>query len=267
MEATLMIVTLVSLVLGVGMVCIAWKMLRNSRAASRSRVAALEAMALDDDHYDRVELDDDSDWELGVPVVPVRVVPTVPVVPVVPERSVMFPATNERPTPGRRGFMLGAVAFVMIVMAAGVGAYYLAYGKPVAAADRSKTDAATAPLTTADKPLELLSLGHAIDRDGTFTVTGLVQNPAGGKPLQKVVAVVYVFDRDGTYVASGRAALDYSALTPGEESPFVVRVPGSGPVGRYRVGFRFEDGGVVAHIDRRDAHSTGSEGSTGSKGA
>ena len=51
----------------------------------------------------------------------------------------------------------------------------------------------------------------------------------------------------------GRAPLDFATLAPGDESPFVLGVPVSGTVARYRVGFRSEDGRVIAHIDRRAA--------------
>ena len=66
------------------------------------------------------------------------------------------------------------------------------------------------------------------DPDGAFTVTGLVQNPIDGRLARHMVAVVYLFDRDGNYFASGKATLDFTALQPGEESPFVVHIPGVG---------------------------------------
>jgi hypothetical protein len=112
------------------------------------------------------------------------------------------------------------------------------------------TTAAAAP-AGGSRPLELLSLRHASDPDGTFTVTGLVQNPFDGRVVRHAVAVVYLFDRDGNYFASGKASLDFTALEPGEESPFVVHVANVGRVSRYRIGFRSEEGGVIAHVDRR----------------
>jgi hypothetical protein len=42
-----------------------------------------------------------------------------------------------------------------------------------------------------------------------------------------------------------------TALAPGDESPFVVAVPVTEAVARYRIGFRGEDGRVIAHIDKR----------------
>jgi hypothetical protein len=99
-------------------------------------------------------------------------------------------------------------------------------------------------------PLELMSLGHVRER-GAFTVRGLVRNPRDGSVEDHVSAVVFVFDRQGNYTTSSRAAIDVVTLDPGRESPFVVSVPRAGDVGRYRVAFR-TDLGVVRHIDRRE---------------
>ena len=110
-------------------------------------------------------------------------------------------------------------------------------------------NAAAAPRDA--QPLELLSLRHATDDAGTFTVTGLVQNPQSGRALRGVVAVIYLFDQQGRFLSSGRAAIDVPAFQPGDESPFVVKIPAVGAVTRYRVGFRYTDGAVVAHVDRR----------------
>jgi hypothetical protein len=110
-------------------------------------------------------------------------------------------------------------------------------------------------------PLELLSLRHAAERSGAFTVTGLVQNPLAGNAVSDVVAVVYLFDREGRYFTSGKVALP-SGLAPGEEAPFVISIDDARGVGRYRVGFRLENGGVVAHVDRRGQEPAGTTGDT-----
>jgi len=81
-------------------------------------------------------------------------------------------------------------------------------------------------------------------------VTGLVRNPHRGTPLTQAAALVFAFDREGSFVASGRAALDVATLGPGDQSPFVVTLTDLAEVGRYRVSFRTEDG-LVRHIDRR----------------
>jgi hypothetical protein len=78
------------------------------------------------------------------------------------------------------------------------------------------------------RPLELLSLRHSVDSNGAFTVTGLVQNPSDGQTARRIVAVVYLFDREGNYFAGGKTALDFALLQPGNESPFVVHIQNIG---------------------------------------
>lgn len=96
--------------------------------------------------------------------------------------------------------------------------------------------------------LELLSMRHERAAE-ELTVTGLVRNP--GPPAEgDIIAVVLVFDRQGGFLASGRAPLEFGRIAAGDESPFRVTVPGVKDVGRYRVSFRTESG-VVRHVDRR----------------
>ena len=114
--------------------------------------------------------------------------------------------------------------------------------------DRAST-AVAAEKTSAAESLELLSMRHERDGD-SLTVTGLVRNPGAPVP-GAIMAVVLAFDRDGSFVASGRAPLEFGTIAAGDESPFRVTIPGVKEVGRYRVSFR-TDSGVVRHVDRRD---------------
>jgi hypothetical protein len=107
--------------------------------------------------------------------------------------------------------------------------------------------------------LELLSLDQAQAADA-LTITGLVQNPRGGAVLSQVIATALLFGPDGTLVASGRAPLDFTVLRPGDECGFVISVPVSTQVARYRVGFRGEDGRVIGHIDRRTSSAMAGDG-------
>ena len=117
--------------------------------------------------------------------------------------------------------------------------------------DRQETPAAVQTTASAgDRALELLSMRH--EREGTsLTVTGLVRNPAETAP-GAIMAVVFAFDRDGDFVASGRAPLEFATIASGDESPFEVTIPDVESVGRYRVSFRTSSG-VVRHVDKRDA--------------
>ncbi len=225
METLLMIVTVIALALAIGMSVLAWRLLREHRRRSDARAQILQAMAAEADQparfatldEDRDELRDDSD-----------------------ER----PDEVDRSAADRQRFWwvpAGALASAVTLAAAGAAAYALSH--PVAAS-------AFGWRALSPEPLELLSLRHSAD-PGAFVVTGLVRNPSEGVSRQNVMAVLYLFDRDGNYFASGRTPLDFTALRPGEESPFIVRVPGVAGVSRYRIAFRSEASGVIAHVDRR----------------
>ena len=155
----------------------------------------------------------------------------------------MCPSEDERAAPAAKPAMtigLGA-ATVSAAMVLAIGGAYVTtslLGRPPAAAVRQES---TAPLT-------LVSMRHA--RQGeTLTVTGLVRNDAGRR-TEPLVAVVLAFDKAGDFVASARAPIDLSTLSPGDESPFRVAVPHVPDVARYRVSFR-TGAGAVPHLDRR----------------
>ena len=189
-------------------------------------------------------------WDAALGTRPGRSITAIDVEPTTPADEPMFvPAVPSSSGP-RRILVLAAVVVVMI---GGVSAAYVLSG------DLSLPGFATttfgSPQTPARQdaaPLELLSLRHTVGAPGQFTVTGLVQNPQQGRHVSGLVAVVYLFDAQGRYLASGKTPLEYPALRPGDEAPFVVTIPSAGDdVSRYRVGFRLEDGAVVAHVDRR----------------
>jgi hypothetical protein len=117
--------------------------------------------------------------------------------------------------------------------------------------DRRVTSAeppASSTASEATEQLELLSMRHSRAGDA-MKVTGLVRN-RGDAARATLMAVVFVFDRDGGFVASGRAPLEFAGIANGDESPFQVTIPEVKEVGRYRVSFRTESG-IVPHVDRR----------------
>jgi len=145
---------------------------------------------------------------------------------------------------GRRVAAVAALALVVLAGALAVGARDS--GSDVATAADAGAGAPQAA------PIELLSLSHAAE-SGALTITGLVQNPRGGRAMSDISAVAFLLDRGGGTIATGSAPLDFRRLDAGAESPFVVKVPVSGRVDRYRIGFRDARGGVIAHVDRRNA--------------
>jgi hypothetical protein len=285
METLLMIVTVVALALAIGMSALAWRLLRESRRRSAARIEALQTLAeadqgperfatLEDDELDvelrDVEIAPADRWEHRrgsrppVFLEPAAALQTQPVPDLVrgsvrrsrrvQDAAPLFEAPPQ-PAAARRWVSVVAAAAIMGALVSGV--YMLS--RPAVAAESRLSGWVPALGAGTPRPLELLSLSHHADA-GTFTVTGLVQNPSEGMTVRKAVAVIYLFDRDGNYFATGKAPLDFDQLRPGDESPFIVRVPSSGRVGRYRVGFRLEEGGVVAHIDRRGQPPAGMTG-------
>jgi hypothetical protein len=205
-----------SLILAIGMGLILFKVLNDERQRSDARVAALAAATATVD----LPLASPAD-ELALPD---------PVI----SRSDLFVAADERSPWPRRA----AVAAVLAVVIA-IGGYAIAPWAAVAV-----------PAAVPAAPLELLSLKHT-QEGTTLTVSGSVRNPRAGAPQAQVFATAILFGPDGNFLTSGRAALDFTSLAPGDESPFVIAVPVSGSVARYRVGFRAPDGSVIAHVDRR----------------
>ena len=136
-----------------------------------------------------------------------------------------------------------ATAIVVLVIIAMTGDRARSTSQPEGTATQSDDAVATT-----GAPLELVSMRHA--RDGeALTVTGLIRN-ATGTPEKGLIAVVFAFDRDGNFLSSARAPVDFVTVGPGDESPFRVTIPNAGDVGRYRVSFRTE-AGIVRHVDRR----------------
>jgi len=245
--------------------------LRQERARSEARVAALSAMAADaaDDRHVLVH-QEVSRPEPQLPrreaAAPRLTATPRPIEPLTETTVVddiddfeIHPGVSgvanlfsepERSSPwGRRFAVIGCLAALLMVVGLA-----MVVSRSRSAPVTSDTAAAQAAPATDGSPLELLSLRYA-QESGRLVITGLVQNPRGATPISHVVATAFVFGPGGTFLSSGRAPLDFVTLTPGQESPFVVNVPVTGQVTRYRVGFRTQDGRVVPHVDKRAAES------------
>ena len=224
MDTTLVGVTLLSLAMAAALSVIVWRMLRDERARSEARITALAALAAPAPAQETREL-------------PLRQTPATV--------GAMF-TEPEQPSPwGQRFAVMAALALI----ATSVVLFALAASGTKTSA-RGATPPAAVKSTVPAAGLELLSLRDSRQADA-LTITGLVHNPRGGSPLSRVTVTAYTFDDKGSFLASGRALLDVTAFAPGDDSPFVVTVPVTGTVARYRIGFRAEDGSVIAHIDKR----------------
>jgi hypothetical protein len=254
MIALLVVVTLTSLAVAGGLLVYILRLTREERDRSEARAAAL-AETLSAGAPASVSLDAataaahrSQPEPAGPEPTETKATPPEPWAPPDPSpepasRAGMFDATPSRG--GSPNLMLIPVVGILVV-GISISAVYL-WNRPTAQA--TGTAAAAAP------PLELLALRHT--RQGeTLVISGLVHNPEAGRTLQGLTAVAFAFDRQGGFLTSSRASLDFPRLTPGDESPFSIPVPGASAIGRYRVSFRTE-AGIVPHLDRRSDATTG----------
>jgi hypothetical protein len=258
MDTLLLGITVISLIVALVMSVTAWRLMRDEKQRSAARIAALSAAA-----SDAAPRNDLPELPMVVPSVdraPVRT-PWKPApfdstlsTPLAAEPASLrmdaapdagsIHATGflgasqiERGTGNRqRGLAIATVVFFIAI----TGAFAWTMSRP---------EGTSAVAVGPNSPLELVSLSHARQND-KLAVSGLVRNPASGQPVEKLSAVVFLFDRMGTFVSSSRAHVDFLKLGAGDESPFVVSIDAPGTVARYRVSFRTDDG-VVPHIDRR----------------
>lgn len=257
MDTLLLAITVVSLVVALVMSVTAWRLMRDEKQRSAARIAALSAAAADDVSdaplpefeiaperarapwapapvaaFDAIESADSPDW------VSLRMPHEKPDATVVSHAAGFLGAVVEQRHSGGGQRSLAIAAAALFAVLSG-GLVWMMAGP------EGTTPVAVGP----NSPLELVSLSHA-RQDHRLAVSGLVRNPVSGQPVEKLSAVVFLFDRMGTFVTSSRAQVDFLKLGAGDESPFVVSLDAPATVSRYRVSFRTDDG-VVPHIDRR----------------
>ena len=276
MDIILLGITVVSLVVAFVMSMAAWRLMRDDKQRSAARVAALSVAASASDPVAGFVREPETPkivkapWSApkiapaAIAVAPVELplnqpvrsfdsaavahatpaplrtpAPNVPPAePLITHASGFLGATEVQHDDGGRQKSLAFAAMFLFVVLSG-GLVWMMAGP------RGTTPVAVGP----NSPLELVSLTHA-RQDKKLAVSGLVRNPASGKPIERLSAVVFLFDRMGTFVASSRANVDFLKLGAGDESPFVVSLDAPASVSRYRVSFRTDDG-IVPHIDRR----------------
>lgn len=263
MDTLLLGITVVSLVVALVMSVTAWRLMRDEKQRSAARIAALSAAAADevlDEPFPEIQMAPARTRAPWAPApfdsiasaepadaISLRVGSEKDSEPTVSQASVFLGAVTEERDSGSGQRSLAMAAVVLFVVLSG-GLVWIMSGP------EGTTPVAVGP----NSPLELVSLSHARQND-TLAVSGLVRNPVSGKPVEKLSAVVFLFDRMGTFVTSSRAHVDFLKLGAGDESPFVVSLEAPATVSRYRVSFRTDDG-VVPHIDRRGESPAPMEG-------
>jgi hypothetical protein len=221
---------------------IVWRMLRNERQRSEARVTVLSALA---------ERPSKATGTLerrpAVIDLPIRQLPVTTAAPLFAEPAASSPWAQRLAVMAALGLIL-ASAILFALTASNRKA--IARSAPSVNAPAAGGRAAGFSDAQAAAGLELLSLRDSRE-PGALMITGLVRNPRTGVALSRVTVTAYAFDDKGAFLASGRALIDVTSLAPGDESPFVVSVPVTESVARYRIGFRSDDGRVISHIDKR----------------
>lgn len=281
MEMVLLGVTVISLVVALVMSVSAWRLSRDGKRRSAARVAALSIAASapgDSGSWGGQPLSSDAIGFQARPAVAEKARPRAPWAPAPSAveaqprpAAIAMPVSAELPlqsTPAPReityssGFLattseparrqggqrsLAIAASVLFVVLLGGLAFMMS-------SPRGTSATAVGP----NSPLELVSLRHE-RKNEKLAVSGLVRNPANGKPVARLSAVVFLFDKQGAFVTSAKSEVDFIKLGAGDESPFVVSLDAPTTVTRYRVSFRTDDG-VRPHIDRRGTPPLASEG-------
>jgi hypothetical protein len=232
----LLVVTVTSMVLAGIMGVIAWRISREEGRRAEARIAALAA-----DIHDlaaatspAASVGTSESWDDELELRPAAA----------PPHQALFSAAQPTRSGSRWPVVLG-IGVLTFASAAALAIVLSAGPRRLGQDDAAARPAAQAvPL-----PLELVALGHERDGD-SLTVRGVVRNPVAASRIDGVMAVVFVFSRDGRFLTSGRMPLQSSTLRPGDEATFVVTVSGASDVGRYRVSFRTDDR-IVPHVDRR----------------
>jgi hypothetical protein len=271
MDMLLLGITVVSLIVAFVMSVTAMRLMRDDKQRSSARVAALSLAAAAPDLGERTSSSlQDGLQEFSAPkpgpkapwsapkIVPAPIAITAPAAelplnqpqsrlqperPSAPEVGIthasgfLGAADVQREEGGRQKTLAFAAVVLFLVLSGGL--VWMMSGP------RGTTAQAMGP----NAPLELVSLTHQRQND-KLAVSGLVRNPSAGKPIEKLSAVVFLFDKSGTFVTSSRANVDFLKLGAGDESPFVVSLDAPATVARYRVSFRTDEG-IVPHIDRR----------------
>jgi hypothetical protein len=225
----LFIVTVLSAALAAVMSAIAWRVAREEKKRAEARISALAAEI----HGQSGAIQD----------LPLREAP------VAAGSSTHLFEPGEPPASTGFRLAVGAALGVFVVGTAAAAVVWLSAGPPTAPV--GPVPAVVSQQATPESwPLELVALGH--DREGDqLTVRGVVRNPASASAVDRLTAVVFVFNHDGGFVTSARATVATAGLDPGRESTFVVAIPNAGAISRYRVSFRTDDR-VVPHIDKRE---------------
>ena len=103
----------------------------------------------------------------------------------------------------------------------------------------------TAPVVEDNPLLELKSWNWGQTEGGSHAeANGIIKN-ISGQSLKNVTAVVSFYTKDGTFITSDEALIDYNPILSGQTSPFKVLETWNPAMSRASVEFKFLMGGTI----------------------
>ena len=113
---------------------------------------------------------------------------------------------------------------------------YTPSGSPSAASQES-------PPASSEPQLEVIKYTWSTEY-GYATLEGQVKN-ISGEPLRSVTAVATFYDKNGGFITSDDALIDYNPILPGQVSPFKVMATENPAMHKAGVEFKFLLGGTI----------------------
>jgi hypothetical protein len=217
---------------------LAWRMARGVRERESARVELLKALAFPDASAAPASGPSISNWTDSF----------------LSEQETAPAADAFEPAPpifGERGSPLTTVPrwwIAIFAIGAAIVLVVLLYARAPAAP--ATVDAQTTAVP--DRPIELIALQYRLEDATALDISGLVRNPAEGRELPQLMAVVNLLDAHGRILTSETTPLERSGLEAGQTSAFSLVFRGvTGTVASYQVGFRLPSGDTIRHVDRR----------------
>ena len=146
------------------------------------------------------------------------------------------------------------LAFVMTGSAIGISMSGSMSSTPTATSTKASAPAAASAPAPPPEPTFQLTLisskGYESEGGGYHIVEGQVKN-ISDQPLKNVTAVSTWFDKDGGFIKSDDAIVEYNPILPGQTSPFKTMSSTNPAMSKYTVNFKTLFGGTLSFDDQR----------------
>jgi hypothetical protein len=126
-------------------------------------------------------------------------------------------------------------------------------GQTIGGTSRSPAPSTPATSSSSQPTYDLAlisSKGYESESGGYHYVEGLVTN-LSNQPLKNVTAMGIWLDKDGEFIKSDHALIDYNPILPGQTSPFKTISTGNPAMAKFRVEFKTLMGGTLDVDDQR----------------